>query len=194
MRGTLILMAIGLTTALSGCKSNNPLLITRTSCPAVAVVKYANNYAQFAPGSNYSAGGLELTAQMGDVRVACQDKGGAPVSTISFEVSAARATAAGASQATVPYFVTVIEEGTTILSKQIYGAPVPFADGSLRGTVRQSFSTTTPFVPLPPEPSKKKKREAFQEFAEDSRPKAARYEILIGFQLTEAQAAYNVQR
>jgi AraC-like DNA-binding protein len=47
---------------------------------------------------------------------------------------------------------------------------------------------------LPRAPEKKKRKAQFQQFAEDSRPKAARYEILIGFQLTEQQAAYNVQR
>jgi hypothetical protein len=195
MRRATIFLAVLFAGTLSACKSDNPFLITRTSCPAVAVVKYTNNYAQFAPGSNFSASGLELSAQMGDVTVSClEGKGGAPVTQVNFEVSAARASASSASQQVIPYFVTIIEDGQTILSKNVYGAPLQFADGALRSAVRQSFSASTPFVPLPPAPEKKKRKEQFQEFAEDSRPKAARYEILIGFQLTEQQAAYNVQR
>lgn len=195
MRRVFLLTAAGLLAVLSACQSSNPLLITRTSCPAVAVVKYANSYTQFAPGANYRANGLELSAQLSDVQVACREsKTGDAVSTVSFEVSAGRASATGGSQVTVPYFIAVIEDGTTILSKQVYSAPLQFADGSLHSQVRQSVSATTPFVPLPPEPDRKKKREQFQEFAEDSRPKAAKYEILVGFQLTEEQAAYNVQR
>ncbi len=195
MRQLIALFALSAAALVSGCKSNNPLLITRTSCPAVAVVKYANNYTRFAPGANYSAAGLELSAQLGNVQVACTDsKGGAPVSTVSFDLSATRASATAAGQADIPYFVTIVENGTTILSKQVYAAPMQFAEGASRAMVRQSFSATTPFVPLPPELSAKEKRKQFQQFAEDSRPKAAQFEILIGFQLTEAQAAYNVQR
>ncbi len=195
MRQLIALFALCSAALVSGCKSDNPLLITRTSCPAVAVVKYANNYARFAPGAKYSAAGLELSAQLSNVQVSCADaRGGAPVSSVSFDLSAVRASATTAEQADIPYFVTIVENGTTILSKQVYAAPVQFAEGASRAMVRQSFSATTPFVPLPPEPSQKEKRKQFQQFAEDSRPKAAQFEILIGFQLTEEQAAYNVQR
>jgi hypothetical protein len=195
MRCAALFLAVLFVVTLGACKSDNPLLITRTSCPAVAVVKYTNNYAQFAPGSNFSASGLELSAQMDGVTVTCQEgKGGAPVTQVNFEVSAARASASSASQQVIPYFVTIVEDGQTILSKNVYGAQLQFADGALRSTVRQSFSATTPYVPLPPAPDKKKRKDQFEDFAEDSRPKAARYEILIGFQLTEEQAAYNVQR
>jgi hypothetical protein len=180
--------------ALAGCGSGNPLEVTRTSCPAVAVVKYANNYTQFAPGSNFAASGIQLSAQLGDIAVSCKESSGnTSVSNISFEVSAARASATAAGSANVPYFVTIVQDGTTILSKQVYGANLQFGEGALRTTVRQSFAASTPYVPLPPVPERKKKNQ-FDEFAEDSRPKAAKYEILLGFQLTEEQATYNVQR
>jgi hypothetical protein len=181
------------TLALAGCGTGNPLEVTRTSCPAVAVVKYANNLTQFAPGSRFSSSGIQLSAQMGNITINCRESAGSTsVSDISFEISAARATATTASQENVPYFVTVIQDGTNILSKQVYAAPLSFGEGALHAAVRQSVSATTPYVPLPAAPDKKKKR--FEEFAEDSRPKAAKYEILIGFQLTEEQATYNVQR
>jgi hypothetical protein len=180
--------------ALAGCGSGNPLEVTRTSCPAVAVVKYANSYTQFAPGSNFSSRGIEMTAQMGDVSISCKESAGKiSVSNISFEMSAARASATTASDVNVPYFVTIIQDGTTILSKQVYGAPLKFTEGALRTEVRQAFSASTPYVPLPAAPDRKKKKQ-FEEFAEDSRPKSAKYEIMLGFQLTDEQATYNVQR
>ncbi len=167
---------------LAGCNTANPLVIKRTSCPAVAVVKHAGTLSRFGGNGSFDAGNLQLSATLSALGSDCTDKNGAR-SVISFEVSA-RGAAAG--DVELPYFVAVVKDGTTLLSKQIYTAKLRTNEAGNRGHTHVNVTITTPAVPLPPKP----KPSDFDEFAPP--PKQLGYEVLIGFQLSDAEVAYNI--
>jgi hypothetical protein len=181
--------------ALGGCASTNPLLVTRTSCPAVAIVKYANALTSFRAGAGMDQSDVDFTAQISNVSVNCRNGQGdtAAQTDVSFDIGVQRGNADAASQAMLPYFVSVIQDGTTILSKTTYLAQIDFASKSGRTSSRQTFKASTPGVPLPPV-QKKKRGDSDVLLDPDSASKAAKYEILIGFQLTDDQALFNISK
>ncbi len=174
-----ITIALGL---LAGCNTANPLVVKRTSCPAVAVVKHAGSLSRFGSGGGFDAGNLQLNATLSGINSECTDKNGAR-SVVGFDISA-RSTAAGDIE--LPYFVAVVKDGTTLLSKQTYTAKVRMDSAGNRGQAHVTVTITTPAVPLPPKP----KPSDFDEFAPP--PKQLGYEVLIGFQLSEAEVVYNI--
>ncbi len=183
------------TLALMGCASSNPLLVTRTSCPAVALVKYANTLTSFQSSASTDQSDVLYTAQISNVSVNCGNgKGDAAAQTdVSFDIGIMRGNTDASSQASLPYFVTVIQDGTTILSKTTYAAQVDFTAKSGRAASRQSFNVSTPGVPLPPT-AKKKRGDSDLLLDSENASKAAKYEILIGFQLTDDQALFNISK
>jgi hypothetical protein len=181
--------------ALSACASQNPLLVTRTSCPAVAVIKYANTITGFRQGGGMDQSDVDFTGQISNVSVDCRNGKGdnAAQSVVSFDIGVLRRSANAAATQSIPYFVAVVQDGTTIISKTSYMATLQFNDKNGRSIARESFAASTPGVPLPPVPKKKRSEAEFLDEAE-SAAKAAKYEILIGFQLTDAQALFNISK
>jgi hypothetical protein len=181
--------------ALSACASQNPLLVTRTSCPAVAVIKYANTITGFRQGGGQDQSDVDFTGQISNVSVNCRNGKGdsAAQSVVSFDIGGQRGSVNGAASQSIPYFVTVVQDGTTIISKTSYLAVLQYNDKNGRSVARESFVANTPGVPLPAAPKKKRTEAEFLDEAESAQ-KAAKYEILIGFQLTDEQALFNITK
>ena len=130
-----------------------------------------------------------------------------PMMMAVVHVIATRRDAAGARQVEVPYFVTVVQGGRSVVSKRVNRVTLNFADGQTRASGK---GTAAGFVnraaaTLPPEILERltrKRKAGDMDAAIDplSIPEVraavqrASFELLVGFQLTDAQLQYNATR
>lgn len=203
--------------ALSGCKSKGDIVVDegvgitaiRSKCPAVGIPDYTGDMTLFGPGAGQTADNIDVVAAMTDVRTQCnEDVGGDKVSAqVSFQVLARRNDARGARTVTLPYFVSVLQGGTAVTSKRVGQITLTFADGQDRA---QASGTGTAYVDraaatLPQdirERITRKRKAGDADAAVDplAAPEVkaavarATFEVLVGFQLTETQLAYNATR
>lgn len=193
-------------TVLAGCQGN-PLEVKRSPCPAVAVPTYAGDTTLFRPGTPQDAANIDVVASITNVRETCVESAENYGTDITYDIVARRSSPAGARTLTLPVFASVVQGGNLVVSKQIAAVNVVFEDGQLRaigrggarGTVARSAAA------LPPEIYKKinrKRKAGDRDAAVDplSDPevraaiRAASFEVLVGFQLDEANLAYNVTK
>lgn len=217
-RTRLILTAlIGATAVggLSGCRSRGELVVdegvgvtaVRSLCPAVGIPHYTGDITLFGPGGQKTADNIDVVAVMTNVRTQCTEGTGEIVATATFDILAKRADTRGGRQVSVPYFVSVIRAGNTVVSKRLNVATITFADGQERASVSGSGAAyiDAAAATLPADIQERitrRRRAGDAEAAID--PLAdpvvrealdrATFEMLVGFQLNEDQLAYNARR
>lgn len=190
---------------LAGC-DRNPLIVRRSSCPAVAVAAHVGDVTLFRGGDPDMAN-LDAVATITNVRDVCTETASQFVSRISFDVVARRTDTAQARTLVLPVFAAVIQAGTIIDAKRITSVSVNFAAGQERAvasaTLDAGVSRTAAAVPA----------EIMARINRDRRPgdidaatdpmadpevraaiKAASFEVLLGFQIDEKALAYNVAK
>jgi hypothetical protein len=214
MFGTRALPALTLIAALSACASEGELVLDEgvgiasvlSICPSVGIPDYTGDVTTFR-SDDRSTASLDVSAAMTDLRATCNDTADQVYSEASFTVNARRTDTRGARTVTLPYFVTVLRGGGAVVSKRVGQVTLTFADGQERATGAGkvgSFITRADAV-LPDDIREKitKRRragdtEAALDPLADPEVKSAiartRFEMLVGFQLTEDQLAYNVTR
>jgi len=141
------------------------------------------------------------------MRAACDASTEKVYSEATFEVRARRSDVSGARTVTLPYFVTILQGGSAVVSKRIGEVTLTFADGQERAstTAKAGSFVDRAAASLPDdirERITRKRRPGDPEAALD--PLAApevraaiarsRFEMLIGFQLSQEQLAYNATR
>jgi hypothetical protein len=209
------LTAVSAVAALSACSQQGELVIDQgvgiasvlTLCPAVGIPDYTGDVTTFSPGADRSVASLDVSAAMTDLRATCNDTAEKVYSEASFTVNARRTDTRGARTVTLPYFVTVLRGGSAVISKRVGEVTLTFADGQDRatGTGKVGSYINRADAALPEDIRAKitKRRragdtEAALDPLADPEVKAAiartRFEMLVGFQLTEDQLAYNVTR
>lgn len=205
--------AIAAMLLVAGCTGKNQLdetgglKITRSLCPAVAVPAYTGDISLFNPELSQDARALDVVATITNVQTSCDQTGSPIKASATFDVVARRTNASGARDVVLPYFVTVVRAGTKIISKQLSSVQVHFDDGKLTGTGRGGGSATVDrqAASLPDSVAERlnRKRKATDADASidpmsDPRTRAAvsqaSFEMLIGFQLTQSELAYNATR
>jgi hypothetical protein len=209
------LTALAMTAALVGCAREGELVIDQgvgiasvlTLCPAVGIPDYTGDITTFRAGDDRTIGNLDVSAAMTNLRSTCNETGQQIYSEASFEVNARRTDTRGARTVTLPYFVTVVRGGSAVISKRVGQVTLTFADGQERavGTGKVGSFVNRADAALPEDIREKitKRRRAGDTEAAidplaDPEVKAAiartRFEMLVGFQLTEDQLAYNATR
>lgn len=199
--------AIGLAaTALlvSGCQ-RNPLLVTRSACPAVAIPTYLGTVTRFNPATSTDQGAMQFTAQIVDLKGVCSETPERLSTGVSYTVAAQRRNADGPLHVELPLFVALAQGGNVLVSKQQVVVALDFAAGQLRAEARgtgqaevlRSAATLSPEVQ---EKISRKRRP--DEMAALSDPmsdpqvraavRAASFEVLVGFQLDDRSLAYNI--
>ena len=211
-----LLAATVAATALTGCQRSGDIVIEqgvgitalRSVCPAVGVPDFTGNVTLFTPAGARTADAIDVTAALTNVRSQCEENGAAEVfSTATFDVLAQRRDTRGARSVTLPYYSTVVRGGNSVVAKRVGSITLNFADGQERtsasgqaGAVVDRAAAT-----LPPEIRERitRRRRAGQADAAidpltepEVRTALARatFELLIGFQLTDDQLAYNATR
>lgn len=202
---TIALLALA-ATALAGCQ-RNPLVIKRSTCPAVAVPTYTGDTTLFVPGTTPDAVNLDVVATITNVREVCTEGTDAQIATVTYDIVARRNSTVGARTVTLPVFASIVQGGNLLVSKQVSAVSVEFADGQARavgkGGARGSVARSATTLPPEVQAQINRKRKAGDiDAATDplSEPevraalRAASFELLIGFQLNEAALGYNVTK
>lgn len=213
-RFRLLALALCATAALAGCKSKGDIVVQegvgitalRTACPAVGVPDYTGDVTLF-NSDQRTASAMNLTAAITNVRAACDDKGAEVYSVATFDVVARRYGTQGPAQVTLPYFSTVVRGGSTIVSKRVGTVTLTFAPGQERAqaTAQAGAYINRAEATLSEDmrrriTRKRKSGEADAAVDPLTQPDVkaavakASFELLVGFQLTKDQLAYNVTR
>jgi hypothetical protein len=201
--------------ALAGCSREGDLdvgagvgvNVTRSGCPTVAVPDGTGDITIFNPASSQDADAIDIVASVTNVRTTCNESGEKIYAQASFDVQARRSDASGSRTVTLPYFNTVVQGGSAVISKRVGQVTIQFADGQQRASAQAQAASyiDKASASLPAEIIQKitKKRkpgdpDAALDPMADPEVRAAvvrsSYEMLLGFQLTEDQLRYNVTR
>lgn len=214
-RLALILPLVG-TMALAGCASSGDLVVgqggagitaVRTKCPAVGIPDYTGDITQFRPGGQQYASDIDVTATITNLRATCNEEGERVYTEATFDVFARRTDARGARQVNLPYFVTVLRGGSAVVSKQVGTITVSFADGQERGRAsgRAGAYVLAAEATLPEDIREQITRERkagdpdaaldpLSDPAVRAAVQRATFEMLVGFNLSQQQLAYNATR
>jgi len=197
---------------LLGCSSEGQLTsagvtAVRSACPSVGIPEPTGDITLFDPPASRDASAIDVVASMTNVRSTCSDAGDNIVTAATFDVQAIRRDARGARDVVLPYFGTVVQGGNNVVSKSVGHVALHFADGEVRasGSGSATAQVLRSAATLPPEIQQditRERKAGEAEAAVDpmSDPKVqaavqrASFELLVGFQLTADQLAYNATR
>ncbi|WP_267387965.1 hypothetical protein [Sphingomonas sp. GC_Shp_3] len=202
-----------LATGLAGCSSvgefdeTGGISAIRSACPTVEVAAATGNVTLFNPPTSRDARAIDVEASLTNVRSTCNDQSDDIATNITFEVRARRASAAGARDVTLPYFIAVMQGGSAVVAKRVGHVTLHFDAGQSRAsaTATGDASVSKAAATLSKEVRDKltEKRKAGDADAAtdpltrpDIRQAVARatFEALVGFQLTDDQLKYNATR
>lgn len=205
-----LLPATAVLLLLAGCSQNRELdetgglKVTRSTCPAVAIPTYTGDITLFSPEQSRDARARDVVATIGNLRTSCDESGAVVHSSVTFTVDARRSSPSGARDVVLPYFVTVVRNGTKVMSKQESRVLVHFDDGQVLGRASGAAGANIEkaLATLPTSVAERlnRKRKATDADASidpmaDPRIRSAvnqaNFEVLVGFQLNENQLAYN---
>lgn len=210
-----LIAAFATVAALGGCTSTGEIVVdegvgiqaVRSACPAVGVPNYTGDVTLFRTPGNTTADNIDVVAAMTNVRSTCNDTGAKVYTQATFDVLARRTDTRGARQVAIPYFATVLRGGTAVISKRIGTVTLNFADGQERAQASGSGSAYVDKAEasLPADireriTRKRKAGEADAAIDPLSQPDVkaavarATFELLVGFQLDQAQLNYNGTR
>jgi hypothetical protein len=196
----------------AGCSTEGQVtsmgvIVNRSACPAVAIPAATGDITLFNPETSRDANAIDVVATVTNVRSTCDETGDTIVTHVTFDVEAQRRDPRGARDVVVPYFAAAVQGGTNVVSKSVSRVGLHFADGQIRA---QSAGAATSQVQraaltLPEDVRRQVTRERKAGDADAavdpmSDPKvrdavrAATFEVLVGFQLTRDQLAYNATR
>lgn len=212
---TRLIAATALFAALAGCRSTGDIVVdegvgitaVRTACPAVGIPDYTGDVTLFRTPGATDSGSIDVTAAMTNLRTQCNEAGAKVYSTSTFDVLGRRSDVRGARTVQVPYFVTVLRGRSAVISKRVGTVTLNFADGQERAQARGQASAYVDKAEatLPAEiraEITRKRKAGDSDAATDplSRPEIraavnrATFEVLVGFQLDQAQLNYNATR
>lgn len=205
-------LAAFLPLALIGCDTDGQITatgitVTRSACPAVAIPAATGDITLFSPENARTADAIDVVAHITNVRATCDESGENIISTVNFEIRGQRRDGRGAREVVLPYFAAVVQGGTNVVSKSVSRVGLRFDDGQLRATATGSASgqVLRSAATLPEDIRRQITRErkpgdadaAIDPLADPAVREAVRrasFEVLVGFQLTQEQLAYNATR
>lgn len=203
--------------ALAACVKNSEITavggtvgteVNRTGCPAVAIPADTGDVTLFNPPASRDARAIDVVATLTELKGTCDTTQSANLATAAtFRVDARRSDATAPRDVVLPYFAVVTRGGDQVVSKSVSQVLVHFDAGKLTAstTGRADASINRAEATLPEAIRQKigKKRKAEDADASvdpmtDPTVRAAlakaSFELLVGFQLTNEQIAYNATR
>ena len=184
MRFLKIVMIAGLvaTTALAGCRSTKEVLNIGEAaeanpgpCPRAFALYDASRIVEFRGGQERFAN-VGFTGEFQKVRSLCRYYGATPIEgDLEMDISFGRGPAAeGQSTATYEYFVAVTRKNIGVINKQTFPIQVTFPAGADRVTLTERIDKIV--IPRAKEGTS-----------------GENFEIIVGFELTGAQRAFNAE-
>ena len=202
--------------ALAGCKSKGDIIVdegigitaVRTVCPAVGIPDYTGDITLFTTPGARNASAIDVTANITNLRMTCNEAGTEDIyATANFDVFARRSDVRDARTVTLPYYSVVVRGGSSVVSKRVGSVTLNFAPGQERaqtsGTAGAMIGRAEATLPADVRDRITRRRKSGDADAAvdpltlpDVRAAIARasFELLVGFQLTDAQLAYNATR
>jgi hypothetical protein len=206
-RAALIPLGLAACSTPNGQITDTGITATRSACPAVAIPAATGDITLFNPANSRDSSAIDVVANITNLRSTCDESGNNIVTTVTFDVHAQRRDGRGAREVVLPYFVVAVQGGTQVQSKSVSRVGLSFADGALRASSRGSAtgSVTRAAVTLPADITAQITRRrkpgdpsaAIDPLSDPAVREAVRkasFEMLVGFQLTEEQLAYNATR
>lgn len=204
------LLVLGLAAcAREGDIQQTGILTSYSACPPVAVVAPTGDVTLFDPASSRDSAAIDVVANITNVRATCTgtEAGENIITEVTFDIQARRRDNRGARSVTLPYFTTVVQGNSNVVAKRVRQVTLVFADGAYRtntagaATSRVLRSAAT----LPEDIRRQITRErrpgaadaAIDPMADPAVRAAverARFEVLLGFELTPDQLRYNATR
>ena len=212
---TRMLSFFAILAALAGCAREGDLVVVegvgitavRTTCPAVGVPDYTGDITTFRSAGAPTVSNIDIVANITNLRSTCDDSGDRVYTNATFDVLARRSDVSGNRTVQLPYYSTVLRGGSSVVTKRLGTVTLSFADGQERA---QASAAAGAFVDrseatLPPEIRERitrKRRPGDPDAALDpladpevrAAVNRASFELLVGFQLSEEQLAYNATR
>lgn len=197
---------------LAGCSQegqivDSGIVVIRSACPAVAIPAATGDITLFNPESSRDSNAIDVVAHITNVRSTCDETGADIVTNVTFDVQAQRRDPRGAREVVLPYFAVVVQGGTNVVSKSVSRVGLRFEDGQLRAQTSGAATgqVQRAAVTLPEDVQRQITRErkpgdpdaAIDPLADPTVRAAVRrasFEVLVGFQLTRDQLAYNATR
>ncbi len=150
--------------------NNNPLEVTISRCPAVAVVGDTGTITRF-NGEGRTADDVMFTATISDVNLSCSE-GDSVSSAISLYIAAESDGKIVNDTVTLPYFVATLKDNSEVVTKRIFDVTLRF-DGNGYAVSREVLSQYIPTI---------------------EQARRYNYEFLVGFQLSIDDVAFNMER
>ena len=183
------------------------ILATYSPCPPAAIPAPAGDITLFNPENSRDASAIDVVATMTNVRSTCSEDARNFATNVRFDILAIRRDSRGARDVVLPYFATVVQGGANVISKRRGQVVVHFDDGSFRGHTSSSASSlvSRAAATLPANIRAQITRERragdpnaaldpLSDPAVRAAVEQARYELLVGFDLTLDQLRYNATR
>jgi len=210
-----LMTCVAIVAALAGCKREGDLVVAegvgitavRTACPAVGIPDYTGTVTTFRDPASRTADNVDIVASITNLRSSCNDGSDRVYTEATFDVLARRADVRGARRVELPYFSTVLRGGSQVVTKRIGTVVIDFADGqeraSGRGEAGAFVDRAEATLPADVRERITRKRKAGDPDAAldpladpDVRAAVTRatFELLVGFQLTTDQLAFNATR
>ncbi len=166
-------LALLLAAPIAGCTSQQDA--TSALCPSGGIVPDANVLVQFRDGPGRDVTDVIVQGQVVDMRIACEyakGRNARPAVTLDLQIAfaAERGPAERTRKASLPYFVAIVDGERNIVAKENFSADFEWTDNRPRtGRVDQ----WEPYIPL------------------KSNFDGPSFQVLVGFQLTAEQVAWN---
>ena len=203
-----VLLSLGLVAcAREGDIYSTGILTSYAACPAVAIPAPAGDVTLFDPANSRDASAIDVVATMTNVRSTCDDSGDHIVTTVNFEVQAVRRDNRGAREVVLPYFATVVQGADNVVAKEVSRVGLRFEDGQHRASTTGTATSQVlrSAATLPEDIRRQITRErrpgdpqaALDPMADPAVRAAverARFEVMLGFELTPDQLRYNATR
>lgn len=140
-------------------------------CPRTDFISDLDHLTVFSDDAVGDLTDVRFDAVLGGLSAVCNFESGELVMDIAFQVIATRGPANRDNQAEVSYFLAIADETGTVIAKEVFSSTLPFRGNLRRVAITDEF---TPRIPYPAD-----------------RQILNSYRVLIGFQMTAEQLAYN---
>lgn len=138
-------------------------------CPPAGSIYESARIVELNGGEQYN--NITYTGEITGVEMFCRYAGTDPIDAeLQLDFAFGKGPAAGANAHTYPFFVAVTRRDGTVLAKQVYTIDARFDDGPIDG-ISETIALTIPRA--------------------DETISGANFEVLVGFDLTDEQLAFN---
>lgn len=183
------------------------ILTSYTACPAVAIPAPAGDVTLFDPENSRDAAAIDVVAHITNLRSTCDETGEYIVTNVTFDVHGRRRDNRGVREVVLPYFATVVQGNGNVVAKRVSRVALRFEDGQYRtsgagtatgqvlrsaATLPQDIRRQITRVRRPGDPDAAV--DPMADPAVRAAVERARFELMVGFELTAEQLRYNATR